>query len=322
MPIGAKRRWRSCASAHSALRYPSVTDPADLLARLAFLGTPEVAAGTLTALVDAGHEIVIVVSNPDRRRGRRSVPTPSPVKQRAIELGLTVAEQPAAVIGSGAELGIVVAYGQLIKAPVLDAVPMVNLHFSLLPRWRGAAPVERAILAGDAETGVCIMALELGLDTGPVYARAATPIAPDETADELRNRLGEIANRLLIERLSSGPAGLGEPEAQVGESTYAAKLTVEDRSIDFTRSAVECNRVVRVGRAFTTFRSRRLLIHQAVVVTTASSTLEPGQLDGDLVGTASGSLRLVEVQAEGRAAMDFATFAAGARPTPTERLGE
>lgn len=244
------------------------------------------------------------------------------MKQRAVDLGLSVAEQPSAVIGSGAELGIVVAYGQLIKAPVLDAVPMVNSHFSLLPRWRGAAPVERAILAGDEETGVCIMALELGLDTGPVYAREKTPIGEDETADELRSRLGGIANRLLIERLADGPAGLGVPEAQTGESTYATKLTVDDRRLVFTRSAVECNRVVRVGRAWTTFRGRRLLVHRAAVIDAAPGALEPGQLAGDVVGTANGVLRLLEVQAEGRATMDFTTFAAGARPAPDDRLGE
>jgi methionyl-tRNA formyltransferase len=137
-------------------------------------------------------------------------------------LGRLVTHKPADVVSSGAELGVVVAYGRLVKPDVLAAVPMVNVHFSLLPRWRGAAPVERAILAGDPETGVCLMELEEGLDTGPVYARAVTAIGPDETADDLRRRLGEIGTELLLENLA---VGLGEPEPQIGEPTYAAKIS-------------------------------------------------------------------------------------------------
>ena len=176
---------------------------------LVFLGTPEVAAGTLRALVGAGHDVRLVVTRPDTRRGRGSGHSPSPVKQAAEALGLAVSHRPGDVMGSGAELGVVVAYGRLIRPEVLAVVPMLNVHFSLLPRWRGAAPVERAILAGDAETGACLMALEEGLDTGPVYDRAVTPIGEDETADDLRRRLGEIGNQLLLARLS---AGLGEPQ--------------------------------------------------------------------------------------------------------------
>jgi methionyl-tRNA formyltransferase len=238
-----------------------------------------------------------------------------------MELGLSVAEHPSAVVDSGAELGIVVAYGQLIKAPVLEAVPMVNLHFSLLPRWRGAAPVERAILAGDLETGVCVMSLDVGLDTGPVYERIATPIGDDETAFELRNRLGVLATSMLIELLAPGISGLGTPVAQEGESTYAAKLTVEDLRLDFARTAIENHRIVRVGRAWTLFRGRRLLVHR-VAVDDSVEGLAPGELSGDLVGTSAGALRLIEVQAEGRAALDFPTFAAGARPQPGELLGQ
>ena len=122
---------------------------------------------------------------------------------------------------------------------------MLNVHFSLLPRWRGAAPVERAVLAGDAETGVCLMALEEGLDTGPVYDRVVTPIGPDETADDLRRRLGEIGNELLLARLS---AGLGEPRPQTGEPTYAAKLEPAELHLDFSRAAEVCNRQVQGGQ--------------------------------------------------------------------------
>jgi methionyl-tRNA formyltransferase len=165
-------------------------------------------------------------------------------------LGLLVTHKPADVVPSGAELGVVVAYGRLVKPDVLAAVPMVNVHFSLLPRWRGAAPVERSILAGDRETGVCLMELEEGLDTGPVYARAATPIGADETADELRRRLGGIGADLLLKNLA---VGLGAPEPQIGEPTYAAKITTDEMRLDFEQAAEICDRAVRVGRAWTTW---------------------------------------------------------------------
>ena len=151
-----------------------------------------------------------------------------------MELGLPLAYRAADVLGSGAELGVVVAYGRIVKPDVLAQVPMVNVHFSLLPRWRGAAPVERAILAGDAETGVCLMEMEEALDTGPVYARVRAPIGEDETADELRRRLGHLGNALLLEALQEG---LEVPTAQVGEPTYAAKLEPGELHLDFARPA-------------------------------------------------------------------------------------
>ncbi len=147
--------------------------------------------------------------------------------------------------------------GRLIKPDVLAEVPMVNVHFSLLPRWRGAAPVERAILAGDAETGVCLMELEEGLDTGPVYARAITPIGEEETADELRRRLGDIGTKLLLRSLSTG---LGTPVPQAGEPTYAAKVEPAELHLDFSLPAEVVNRTVRVGRSWSTFRAKRLLV--------------------------------------------------------------
>src|SRR6202521_2267004 len=174
------------------------------MARLVFLGTPEAAVEPLRTLVRAGHDVGLVVSRPDKRRGRGSALVPSPLKVAAAQLGLEVADSLDAVVGAGAELGVVVAYGRIIPASVLERLPMVNLHFSLLPRWRGAAPVERAILEGDAETGVCLMAVEKGLDTGPIYAVGDTTIDETESADELRARLVEIGCRLLIDNLSNG----------------------------------------------------------------------------------------------------------------------
>ena len=196
--------------------------------------------------------------------------------------------------------------------------PMVNVHFSLLPRWRGAAPVERAVLAGDSETGVCLMELEEGLDTGPVYARAVTPIGPEETADELRRRLGEMGTELLLRNLS---VGLAAPEPQMGEPTYASKISPDELRLDFDQAADICNRVVRVGKAWTTWRGKRLLVHRARVLD-AQQGLSAGQIQGNTVGTAEGALELLVVQPEGKPPMDGAAWARGARPRPGERLGE
>jgi methionyl-tRNA formyltransferase len=286
--------------------------------KLAFLGTPEVAAGTLRALVAAGHDVVVVVPRADTRRGRGPASSPSPVSLAAAELGLRVVHRAAEVVGFGPELGVVVAYGRIIKPEVLAEVPMVNLHFSLLPRWRGAAPVERAILAGDARTGVCLMELEEGLDTGPVYARADTPIGQDETADELRQRLGNIGNELLLRSLSEG---LGAPLPQVGEPTYAAKVEPAELQLDFSLPAEVVNRAIRIGRAWTTFRGKRLLVHRAHVLPD-QRTLSPGQIQGNKVGTGQGTLELLLVQPEGKPAMDAEDWARGARPRSNERLGE
>ena len=171
--------------------------------RLAFFGTPDDAVPALDALVDAGHEVALVVTQPDRRRGRGGAATPSPVRTAAERHGLRVLTPQRAreivddVRAADLELGVVVAFGQLLPVDLIEAAPLgfVNVHFSLLPRWRGAAPVERAILAGDAETGVCVMRLEEGLDTGPVFASERTPVGPDETAGVLRERLVELGGR-------------------------------------------------------------------------------------------------------------------------------
>lgn len=265
----------------------------------------------------------MVVTRRDARRGRGSALSPSPVKAVAEELGLAVAYDPAAVTSSGAELGVVVAYGRLIKAEVLASVPMVNLHFSLLPRWRGAAPVERAILAGDEETGVCIMKLEEGLDTGPVYECEKVRIGEDETAEQLRERLGAIGTALLLRLLSEG---LPEPLPQVGEPTYAAKLSAAELQLDFGLPSAQVLRVIRVGRAWTSLRGKRLIVHRARLAAGArpgppGKALAPGEVAGDLVGTGDGTIQLLEVQPEGRARMPAQEWARGARLQAGERLG-
>jgi methionyl-tRNA formyltransferase len=286
-----------------------------------FLGTPEVAAGTLRALTEAGHDVALVVTTPDRRRSRRAEPSPTPVKRVAAELGIRVTEDVGDVVGAGASLGVVVAFGRIIAADVLVQVPMVNLHFSLLPRWRGAAPVERAILAGDPTTGVCVMAVEKDLDTGPVYARREVGIGEDETAGELRRRLGALGTALLVELLGR-ESGLPEPVPQSGEPTYAAKLTPDELRLDFNRSAVECARLVRAGRAWTTFRGRRLIIVAArAVAGGAAAAGPPGVLEGSAVVTGAGLLELVGVQSEGRGPLPFGAWRTGARPCAGEVLG-
>jgi methionyl-tRNA formyltransferase len=296
--------------------------------RLVYLGTPAAAVPPLEALLEAGHEIPLVVSQPDRKRGRGAALVPSPVKAAALDLGLPVTHRVDDVLDVGAELGVVVAFGRLIKPHVLDVLPMVNLHFSLLPRWRGAAPVERAVLAGDTETGVCVMGLEEGLDTGPVFARQVVPIGADEGAADLRDRLVDVGARLLVETLS-GP--LPEPEPQEGEPTYAAKIEPAELEIDWTRSAAEIHRLVRMGGAWTTFRGRRLKVHRSRLRTPAAEpatdqpaapgTPLPGGGDGVGVVTGQGVLELLAVQPEGKAVQDAAAWRNGARPGPDDRLG-
>jgi methionyl-tRNA formyltransferase len=300
--------------------------------KLVYLGSPEAAVQPLEALVKAGHEILLVVSQPDRRRGRGSAAGPSPVKAAALALGLRVTDDVNDIlqaVDAGAELGVVVAYGQLIRKPLLAALPFINLHFSLLPRWRGAAPVERALLCGDTETGVCLMGLEAGLDTGPVYERVVTPILDTDDLPTLRARLVRIGTEMLVRRLSGGIGGLGTPEPQVGESTYAAKLDPAEFEIDWSAAAVVTGRLVRLGVAFTTFRSRRLKILQARVVPAAytaddasTPAIAPGRLDGLRVGTGDGWLELVRVQPEGKAAMDAQAWRNGAQPTESDEMGQ
>ena len=212
---------------------------------------------------------------------------------------------------------MVVAYGRIIKPHVLAVLPMVNIHFSLLPRWRGAAPVERAILAGDDVTGVCIMAIEEGLDTGPVYASQERPIGEEETLEEVRGALTEMGAQMLVELLAHG---LPEPQPQVGEPTYAAKIEPEEHHLDWSRPAVELHRVIRLGLAWTTFRGRRLRVLRARV--SAGPELAPGELDAGSVrvGTGAGALELVGVQPEGKGPQPAPAWRNGARLQPGERF--
>lgn len=293
--------------------------PTGPVSRVAFLGTPDVAVVTLRALVDAGVEVALVITRPDARRGRGTATSPSPVKAAAAELDLPVTHDLDALRTLDVPLGVVVAFGQLIRRPVLERLPMVNLHLSLLPRWRGAAPVERALLAGDDVTGVCLMQLEEGLDTGPVLGCIEQPITASTTAADLRQMLAQQGSTLLVEQLTQG---LATPRSQVGEATYAAKIAASDLIVDWTNPLDRIDRVVRVGGASTTFRGRRLRIIAARPGEPfTGSAPQPGTIDAHQVATDTGWLVLVEVQPEGKRPMPAGDWIRGARPVPGERLG-
>ncbi|MCY4134444.1 MAG: methionyl-tRNA formyltransferase [bacterium] len=291
-----------------------IDPPADIR-RLVYLGTPEESVPFLEALDEAGFDVALAVTRPDKRRGRRADPSPSPVKAAALNLGIPMSSEVDDVLDADADLGVVVAFGQIIKPHVLDRLAMVNIHFSLLPRWRGAAPVERAILAGDQTTGVCLMEVAEGLDTGRVYRRVEVPIAPEATAASLRADLVEAAVPMLVSALQDG---LGTPEPQQGEPVYAAKITREELRLDWASSAEFLHRQVRVGGAWTTWKGKTLKIWSADPVDGSQSS---GELDGPVVGTGDGQLRLVEVQAEGKSRQPAEDWLRGARPTPGDRLG-
>jgi methionyl-tRNA formyltransferase len=269
------------------------------------------AVPTLRAIVDAGHDVALVVSAADKRRGRGSALVPSPVKASAVELGLPVSDRIHDVLelDPPAELGVVVAFGRLIKPHVLAKLPMINVHFSLLPRWRGAAPLERAILAGDDRTGVCLMEVEEGLDTGGVYRREEVEIGADMTADELRAELVDVGTRLVLDALANG---LGDPEPQVGEPVYAHKIDPSELELHWSRPAVELHRIVRIGGAWTTHNGHRLKVWR--------SSLPP---DGASITVPTGTepLGLVEVQPEGRARMSARAWANGAHWQSGDTLG-
>jgi methionyl-tRNA formyltransferase len=280
--------------------------------RLVFLGTPDTSVVPLRRLVDAGHDVALVVSQPDKRRGRGGSTSPSPVKQAALDLGLPVTDAVDDALAVDADLGVVVAFGRLIRPHVLAELPMVNLHFSLLPRWRGAAPVERAILAGDERTGVDLMVVEEGLDTGGIYDRAELPIDADDTAAELRARLAALGADLLVANLARG---LGEPRPQQGEPTYAHKIDVADLAIDWAAPAELIHRVVRVGGAWTTHAGGRLKVWRTALAP------EGHERESVEVPAGDGAIWLVEVQPEGRRRMSAAAWANGVAADVTERLG-
>lgn len=280
--------------------------------RLAFLGTPEAAVPSLEALVDAGHDVALVVTGPDRRRGRGREISATPVKRAARERGLVVSSRLDDVAEGHFERAIVVAYGAIVPPELLARVPMLNVHFSLLPRWRGAAPVQRAILAGDVETGVSIISLEPSLDTGPVHLERRTHTR-DKSAADLTEELAQLGARAVVEVLAT-PALLLHPRAQVGEATYARKITKEMLRLSPEMDATTASRTVRLGGVFAVVRQRRL-----GVVSARPCALAPGEgvvalVDNDvLLGVRGGSLVLDEVLPEGSRPMGARAWWSGQR---------
>lgn len=274
-----------------------------MIKRIAFLGTPEISTTTLRYLVDNGYQVPLVVTGADKRRGRGSALAPSPVSKLATELGLPVTHQPNDLLQVDFDLAVVVAYGKLISEQLLSKGLFVNLHFSLLPRWRGAAPMERAILAGDDRTGICVMQLVKELDAGPIYQVRQYSLEERIKLVELANELSQLANEALGDELAKGKQAFSHPVEQVGEPTYAHKLDAEDLRINWGNPAEVELRKVRIGRAWTTLDGKRFKIIEADI-DLGGPQLGPGVLIGQRVGTGSGNMVLIKVQPENKRAMD------------------
>jgi methionyl-tRNA formyltransferase len=299
--------------------------------RLVFAGTPSFAVPALDALAAAGHDIACAYTQPDRPAGRGRQVAESPVKQRARALGIEVrqpltlkdVDEQRALAALAPELMVVVAYGLILPQPVLD-IPRqgcLNIHASLLPRWRGAAPIQRAMLAGDRETGVCIMRMEAGLDTGPVLACRATPIGAEESAGDLHDRLATLGAEALLETLPR----LGEITPQVQDdalATYAAKFGKEEARLDWTQPAEALARQVRafnpVPIAWCAYQGERLRVFRATALDWAHQALHGTLLtlaaSGPVVATGHGALLLEEVQMPGGQRAGAADWARGQTP--------
>lgn len=288
------------------------------MSRIVFAGTPEFACESLRALVDAGKRPVAVLTQPDRPAGRGKKLTPGPVKTYATAAGLPVLQPEslrnndvvAMLADLDADLFVVAAYGLLLPQAVLDIprVGCVNVHASLLPRWRGAAPIQACILAGDEETGISLMQMEAGLDCGPVYCHSATPVLSGETAGELHDRLASMGGELLVAKIDSILAGERVPDPQDdAAATYAPKIKTDDARIDWSRTAEEIHRHVRaynpVPGAWTTFGGERLKCWRADVI--EATAAEPGNIvaagpAGIDVACGEGALRLTVLQRPGK----------------------
>ncbi len=287
--------------------------------RLAFMGSPDFSNATLRALLDAGHDVVRVYVQPPRPAGRGQKQRPCPVHAEAEARGLPVAtpaslKDPAeqeAFRALDLDAAIVVAYGLILPQPILDAPRLgcLNVHASILPRWRGAAPIQRAIMAGDAETGVSIMKMDAGLDTGPVLAEARTPIAADETAASLHDRLADMGAALMVETLPRYAVGEVTPVPQPDNGeTYAAKIDKAEGALDFTRPAIELDRQMRAltpwPGAFFECNGDRVKVMSAEINEAAVDALPGTVLDECLtIATGQGTFRPTHIQRPGKGAM-------------------
>lgn len=291
--------------------------------RVVFMGTPEFSVPVLEALVGAEHEIAAVYCQPPRPAGRGKKDRPTPVHARALDLGLEVrhpvslkgAEAQADFAALGADVAVVVAYGLILPQAVLDAPRhgCLNIHASLLPRWRGAAPIHRAIMAGDAETGICIMQMEAGLDTGPVLLRSRTPIRAEETTGALHDRLSAMGADLIVEALARLSELTPEPQPEEGV-TYAAKIDKAEARVDWTRPAVEIDRQIRglspFPGAWTEIAGERVKLLASRL---AEGNGDPGEVldDALTVACGTGAVSLTRLQRAGKGAQDADIFLRG-----------
>lgn len=292
--------------------------------KIIYAGTPAFAAAALTVLLDAGHEVVHVLTQPDRPAGRGLKPQASAVKQLALARQLPLSQPPtlkdAAVLAQlaalQAEVMVVAAYGLMIPESLLQLPPRgcLNIHASLLPRWRGAAPIQRAILAGDRETGITIMQMDAGLDTGAKLMTQTVTIAADDTAQTLHDKLAVIGAQLLLRTLQEQP----QPEPQdPANATYAAKISKAEAHIDWTRPAIEIDRQIRafnpVPGAYTTWNGQALKIWraEAAEASAAPGTVVQADNNGVVVATGAGAIRLLELQRAGGKRLAPRQFLAG-----------
>jgi methionyl-tRNA formyltransferase len=301
--------------------------------KIVFMGTPDFAVPTLAEIVSRGHEVVAVYTRAPKPAGRGQTERKSPVHLAAEGFGIEVrtprslkgeAEQ-VAFAALGADVGVVVAYGLILPKPILDAPPLgcLNLHGSLLPRWRGAAPIQRAVLAGDTRTGVMVMKMDEGLDTGPVGLIDEMPIGPDMTTGELHDAMMIIGADLMSRALAALERGslTFTPQSEDGV-TYAHKIDKAEAHIDWSKRAAEVHNLIRgmspfPGAWFELELGGSVTRIKALRSTLAEGHGAPGTLLGNLtVACSTGAVRLISVQREGKAAMDAATFLRGAGPLP------
>ncbi len=301
--------------------------------KIIFMGTPDFAVPTLTEIVSRGHEVLAVYTRAPKPAGRGQAERKSPVHLAAEGFGIAVrtpkslrnAEEQAEFAALDADVGIVVAYGLILPKPILDAPRLgcLNLHGSLLPRWRGAAPIQRAVLAGDARAGAMVMQMDEGLDTGPIALAEEMPIGPDETTGELHDKMMLVGADLMGRALAALDRGslTFTPQAEAGV-TYAKKIEKAESRIDWSRPATEVHNLIR---GMSPFPGAWFELELGSVVTRVKalrSTLAQGQgapgtiLPGLTVACGTGAVRLVSVQREGKAAMDAATFLRGAGALP------
>jgi len=299
--------------------------------RIIFMGTPDFAVPTLRALVEAGHEVAVAYTQPPRPAGRGKRLQPSPVQQAAEALGIAVhhpvslkgAEEQAIFAALGADVAVVAAYGLILPQPILDAPRLgcLNVHGSLLPRWRGAAPVQRAILAGDEATGVGIMRMEAGLDTGPVLLEGRTPI-DGKSAGQLTAELAELGARLMVQALADLAAYPDQPQPEAGV-TYAKKIDKAESRLDFTQAAAQVERQVRAfspapGAWFELDGERYRVLAAEIVAETSPRPRQDGDpgpgvvVDEHLtIACGAGAIRPTLIQRAGRPAMDAAALLRG-----------